>query len=480
VVITITAVNDLPLANADVAVTAEDTPVNIASGINDTDGDDPHVILITESPNHGIATINNNGTPNDLGDDYIVYTPGLNFFGMDTLVYQVCDVDNECDTALVVITISPVNDPPVSMDDQSLENIGGSTVVIVVLGNDIDPENNIDPTTVNLDPTSVPGGIGTDTDMDGDTDQVVVPGQGTWSVNPVTGVVSFEPLVTFTGNPSPIQYSMEDTNGAVSNEALITVTYCTNIQVKVFLEGPYDEASGLMTTDLNIFHLLPGQDPTMSTDPLAQALGVPTPLGQPYMGQPWNYLGSEGDTYGDPPTNAGSIQYPETVTDWVLVSIRTNDFDPTSKVWECAGLLHNDGVVEFPEDCPCLAVTAGTPYYIVVQHRNHLAVMSYDTIPMGNILGYDFTTLDSWKLDIGSPQEVTQKLIGGVYVMYAANGEQIATQTDIISPDNAIWLIHNSQIFTYLTGDHNLNADVNSFDRALWLQNVSLFNLIQH
>jgi hypothetical protein len=154
--------------------------------------------------------------------------------------------------------------------------------------------------------------------------------------------------------------------------------------------------------------------------------------------------------------------------------------EPTSTVWKCAGLLHNDGVVEFPEECPCMNMISTTPYYIVVEHRNHLAVMSYGTPPIGNILGYDFTTNDSWKLDIGSPQEVTQKMIGDVYTMYAANSEQIATRTDIISPDNAVWLIHNSQIFTYLTGDHNLNADVNSFDRALWLQNVSLFNLISH
>jgi hypothetical protein len=106
--------------------------------------------------------------------------------------------------------------------------------------------------------------------------------------------------------------------------------------------------------------------------------------------------------------------------------------------------------------------------------------MSYGTPPTGNILGYDFTMNDSWKLDIGSPQEVTQKIIGDVYTMYAANSEQIATRTDIISPDNAVWLTHNSQIFTYLSGDHNLNADVNSFDRGLWLQNVSFFNLIFH
>jgi hypothetical protein len=41
-------------------------------------------------------------------------------------------------------------------------------------------------------------------------------------------------------------------------------------------------------------------------------------------------------------------------------------------------------------------------------------------------------------------------------VGYAANGEQIVTETDLISPDNAVWLIHNSQIFTYLAGDHDL------------------------
>ena len=233
----------------------------------------------------------------------------------------------------------------------------------------------------------------------------------------------------------------------------------------------------MMTNWLNYYHLLPGQDPTQSPDGLAALLGVPTPAGQPYSIAPWNHFGTEGDGYGDPATNPGSIPYPATVTDWVLVSVRTNVMVAGTTIWKCAGMVHQDGHVEFPPECPCLNLPSDS-VYILVEHRNHLAVMSKASAPSATSVGFDFRNNDSWKLNIGSPQEVTQKFIGGKYVMYAANGQQVSGRTDIVSSDNTIWITQNSSVYRYLAGDHSLNADVNSGDRTYWINNVSLFNLI--
>jgi hypothetical protein len=276
-------------------------------------------------------------------------------------------------------------------------------------------------------------------------------------------------------------WTATDACGNASTASQTINVHCSQqLDVKVFLEGPYDAGTETMSSLLNYYHLLPGQDPELSMDFLASILGTPTAVGQPYSIPPWNHMGTEGDGYGDVTTNPGSIPYPATVTDWVLVSIRTLDLDPGSTVWKCAGLLHEDGTVEIPADCPCLDLEPETNYHILVEHRNHLAVMSYGTMLSGNTLANDFTTTDSWKFDIGSPQEVTQKLIGGKYVMYGANGDQVISRTEIISADNAVWIGQNSQIFIYRAGDHDLNADVNSIDRAIWIPNVSLFNFIQH
>ena len=91
--------------------------------------------------------------------------------------------------------------------------------VVLSEGDDIDvtltfsdAEGDIDPATVALDPASVPGGAGSDTDGDGDIDTVVVPGQGTWTVDE-SGNVTFTPCVEpdagcpaggFNDDPDPI------------------------------------------------------------------------------------------------------------------------------------------------------------------------------------------------------------------------------------------------------------------------------------
>jgi CshA-type fibril repeat protein len=38
----------------------------------------------------------------------------------------------------------------------------------------------------------------------GDGKELVVSGEGTWTVDPVTGAITFTPETGFTGNPTPI------------------------------------------------------------------------------------------------------------------------------------------------------------------------------------------------------------------------------------------------------------------------------------
>ena len=42
---------------------------------------------------------------------------------------------------------------------------------------------------------------------------VIVAGEGTWTVNPVNGVVTFSPVVGFTGIPSSLDYQVQDNDG---------------------------------------------------------------------------------------------------------------------------------------------------------------------------------------------------------------------------------------------------------------------------
>src|SRR5437870_10398498 len=50
------------------------------------------------------------------------YTPAANYNGPDTFTYQVCDVNNDCSSTTVTITVSSVNDVPVANPDSYTVN----------------------------------------------------------------------------------------------------------------------------------------------------------------------------------------------------------------------------------------------------------------------------------------------------------------------------------------------------------------------
>jgi hypothetical protein len=100
--------DDIPLANNDVASTDENTPVNISVLLNDdfgTNGPSMGTITLTIAPLNGTAVVNNGGTPSDPSDDTVDYTPNNGFDGTDTFTYQICDADGDCDDALVTVNV---------------------------------------------------------------------------------------------------------------------------------------------------------------------------------------------------------------------------------------------------------------------------------------------------------------------------------------------------------------------------------------
>ncbi|MCW2119203.1 Ig-like domain-containing protein, partial [Flavobacterium sp. 7A] len=103
--------------------------------------------------------------------------------------------------------------PPVANADNKLCNSNGTSVSIDVTTNDIDPNKNINKAEVDLDLAT-----------DFVNSELIVPNQGTWSVNS-SGIVTFKPLSTFKSDPTPIQYTIKDLTGEVSNAAYITITY---------------------------------------------------------------------------------------------------------------------------------------------------------------------------------------------------------------------------------------------------------------
>jgi CshA-type fibril repeat protein len=81
----------------------------------------------------------------------------------------------------------------------------------------------LDPTTVSL---VIPAGAtNIVTDADGDVIGLTVPGEGSWSVDPATGEVTFVPDPALNGDPTPVFYTVKETGGDVSNQAELRVSY---------------------------------------------------------------------------------------------------------------------------------------------------------------------------------------------------------------------------------------------------------------
>ena len=104
------AANQAPVAVADTATTVEDVPVTIAVLSNDSDPDnDPLTVSGVSAPAHGVASIN--------PDNTITYSPAADYNGLDSFSYTVGDGAGNHTNALVTVTITPVNDPPVAAND---------------------------------------------------------------------------------------------------------------------------------------------------------------------------------------------------------------------------------------------------------------------------------------------------------------------------------------------------------------------------
>ncbi len=127
--VTVTPVNDGPEPRDDGVTTPEDTPVLVAVLENDSDIDgDELTIVAVSAPGNGTATI--------VGDR-IRYSPDENWYGRDSFTYTVSDPGGLEATALVRVTVTPVNDPPEAKDDE-VETLEDHAVLIAVLDNDSD------------------------------------------------------------------------------------------------------------------------------------------------------------------------------------------------------------------------------------------------------------------------------------------------------------------------------------------------------
>ncbi|HWT02954.1 MAG TPA: Ig-like domain-containing protein [Pyrinomonadaceae bacterium] len=192
--VTVTPVQDAPVANDDAATVAEDSvgnTINVLGNDADADGDTLAIISVTQGAG---GSVGNNGNS-------VSYTPNPDFFGSDSFTYTVTDGNGNFATATVTVNVTNVNDAPVANDDSYSMN---------------------QDTTLNV---PAPGVLGNDTDADpGDTlnsTVVTFPANGTLAPN-ADGSFMYTPNPGFTGVDT-FTYKADD-GTTDSNFATVTIT----------------------------------------------------------------------------------------------------------------------------------------------------------------------------------------------------------------------------------------------------------------
>jgi hypothetical protein len=126
--ITVTPVNDAPVANDMTETTAEDTAKTITLDATDIDSNTLTTEILS-NPVHGEVSVSGL---------VVIYTPNANYNGLDSFTYKVSDGLLESNTATVTLTVNPVNDPPVLDPIESQTVNEGSILNFTATASDVD------------------------------------------------------------------------------------------------------------------------------------------------------------------------------------------------------------------------------------------------------------------------------------------------------------------------------------------------------
>jgi len=207
VTITVTAVNDTPVADDKTLNINEDaslqtiTKSSITSDVDIATNADVLTLTITTAALHGTAAIDANGN--------VTYLPGKDFNGVDTFVYSATDKDGATDTGTFTVNIAQVNDVPVTQNDSKTTN-EDTAIDISVLTNDSDVDMdaalNAHPENESISVVLTGGGL-------------VAPSHGTITTDGTK--ITYTPSENYNGTDSFNYYC---TDGDVSTKGTVYVT----------------------------------------------------------------------------------------------------------------------------------------------------------------------------------------------------------------------------------------------------------------
>jgi uncharacterized repeat protein (TIGR01451 family) len=184
-------------------------------------------------PSNGGTPVNAGQVLTPLEAAKLYFVPVANFSGAASFSFSATDDRGAPSSTAATVTI-PVNAAPVTHDDTVAITLD-TPVTISVLTNDTDLDGTLDPSSIDLDPsTTVVDRI------------LIIPNQGTFTLNTTTGEITFIPQTGFTGSVT-VPYSVQDNKGAHSNTSSITV----NVQAGTVAGHVFNDLNGNGIQDAN-------------------------------------------------------------------------------------------------------------------------------------------------------------------------------------------------------------------------------------
>jgi uncharacterized protein (TIGR02145 family) len=190
-----------------------------------------------------------------------------------------------------------------------------------------------------------------------------------------------------------------------------------------------------MNTDLNVQNLIP--------------------LDQPYNTAPWNYTGTE-------LVSAIPIS---SVVDWVLIELRETTGDassatPDKMIHRQAAFLTSVGQIVGLDgtSLPVYSGAVSANLYVIIRHRNHLAVMSSGPLTESSgVYSWDFTDQIA-KAYLNGQKEIASGIFG-------MTGGDCNGSGTIIQNDKILTWEDRAGYYGYFSSDLNLDGQVDNDDK---------------
>jgi len=229
--------DDPPVANGDNISVPEDTVSHVLLSGDDPDGD-PLTYSVLRGPNHGKLE---GKAPN------LTYTPDPNFSWLDSFTFRVSDGKTDSVPATIMVSVTPVNDPPTARDDKIVTQ-EDTSATIDVLAND------------------------TEVDHELLTICEVGQGRGGMVVKNDDGTLTYTPNKDFSGTDT-FTYTVTDREGE-KDTAVVKVIVGTANDPPMITSKPVTEAMVGVLYSYNVRAMDPDKEDTLNYSLVAQPAGM--------------------------------------------------------------------------------------------------------------------------------------------------------------------------------------------------------------